>query len=312
MLVFTRVRWFRVAFQVLLILVVSSCAQPAGEVQVTRESLPGASACGDGVCDALESANPVLCPRDCAPAATVGQQSSTAGPQESETTGEARFARIVSHIEIDRQAGQGSCGISPWMLPDCQTPRYWWGGHLAAEVEALALLIEKDGGDWMISNQQDVLAGNGINPTDFPASEGRYTRSSIDFADEANRCAGQMAGQPFDLQVAGDYAGDRIHLLMTSSPTEKVTGQCGGEGFQRMEWNLRSGWAAALSGDPHDLIAVLSPKDKTKDIGGYRREYSVQTNPSADNRDSVRVVLTFECLSGDAVQAFNPATCPWE
>ena len=230
-------------------------------------------------------------------------------------TKEAYLGVVTLSGEVTRQSGSGSCGIAPWNK-DCSTYKVWWGVDLVAR-DAEYVLIIPDGEDrWVVTNLSDVVK-------DYPqyagvfssTANGYYETTTLDFGSLSSDCDGTISGARFPVQISGVRVYDGLKLVLSSQAKETLSGACGTTSFnyETSHWNY--GIAAALSGDPEDMTAILGPEDyhfnSEAGVGTYSHAYTADTNPSPQNRDHVVANVSFACYSKTPDGALE-TKCPWD
>lgn len=330
----------------LLVLISLACSLTGGGVTPTPTPTPAVGGprhahCGDGICNGPE--NHQRCPQDCAEGEQGGgpppggghpplrggtpvapDERSTATPTAESTTETSADATpmvgaILAHADLTRDAGRGSCGIDPWRSSLCTSGADWWGLHLEAAIVANVLIIPDGEGRWVITNHGDVVSRYGYDPAEFTDTTGYYQDAQVDPSINPE-CHAQIRGNDFDSQIMGTRENGEIVLTISATPEEHMWGTCGMTSFDWHLHNLLYGWAAAYSGDPMDMTATLTDDDLDIDLRGngvYHHTYTVDTNPSPDNRDHVEAKLTFMCAvrhepkSSTDAEGYDSAPCPW-
>ena len=309
-------------------LVTETNPNPTSTATVARPPKREANPCGDGVCDEKEQANPHLCPRDCAtpgdPASErAGEDEEDDASEESEEQPDSSppasqdapsVAFVSAVVALDRAMGSGDCGVEPWRSEACQNiaPTKWWGQHLEAHATAPVVIVPDGEGRWVITNQPETVNKVGYHAADFEVWQASYREATIDFG-ITPECSGEIEGKDFHFQIMGTYENGKIELILSANPEEHIWGECAGTPFEQHPTHLLYGWAAAMSGDPHDLTGVLLENDRlTSDPGTYSHTFTTDTNPSPENRDHVEADLDFQCVESLEGSVKIPTACPWE
>jgi hypothetical protein len=310
----------------ILVLALSACSFGVGTEATaiptatpTRPPRRAQELCGDGVCDEKEQANPNLCPQDCPAGGELGDDA-TGEPQEpdepTESAPETRppVAFVSADVTLDREMGLGDCGVDPWRSEACQNiaPTKWWGQHLEAHALAPVVVVPDGEQRWVITNQPETVKKVGYDAADFEVMQASYRGATIDFS-ITPECSGEIEGKDFHFQIMGTYEDGQIALILSANPQEHIWGECAGTPFEQHPTHLLYGWAAAMSGDPHDLTGVLIESDRlTSQPGTYSHTFTTDTNPSPENRDHVEADLDFQCVESLEGSVKTPAACPWE
>jgi hypothetical protein len=300
----------------LLMALLSACTQagstpthalPPAQQEQSQPPAPGeAGQCGDGVCKSPETAK--NCPQDCGASPAVAQDAGSADQPQQQ--GEVILGSVFASTELNREGGQGTCGVEPWLSDDCSEPKFWWGLHLAAAISTYVVIIPDGENRWVVTNQADEISGTGFDPGLFNGRDGYYKDATIDFSSTPG-CSGSITGQQFSMPVRGTIQNGRIELILSAEPHEIISGTCGSAAVNQDLTILMYGWSAALSGDPLVMAGSMGSADLTSEAGVYRHEYSLDTNPSPQNRDQVAVTLELWCVE-QVEGGANPIACPWD
>ena len=228
----------------------------------------------------------------------IGVQGATTSPQ---------LADIIIRVESQRQGGEGSCGSPPWGVDHinggdyrCNPPKYWYGYNMKAHMYQKVLFIPGENSRWHITSSDQ---GTGV-----------YDLVKH-FADSNRICSpvATTAGQ-FSLKTEGEADTGSVDLRFTALPEEVSSWSCqGGHSYERTTSLLLLHWAVAMTGNPTELTATLSAKDRKKP-GFYHRKFTTTTNPSPTDRDTVQVEIMLTCYQPTPKGVKMDATvlCPWE
>ncbi len=226
--------------------------------------------------------------------------------------GEVMFGYVFSSISLDRDPGQGDCGIGPWADPYCTSLKIWWKMQLKAFAMSPVLIIPDGENRWVITNLGAVAEKYSVSLPDS-SDLGTYQYMFLDPSVTNPECTvAQFEGADFSFQVMGTRENGLTELIISSNAIESTAGNCMQAAFAYETTYLLNGWAAGLSGDPMDLRVELNDTFMNAP-GQYTFINTIDTNPSPENRDHVRVELGFYCtdsISGPGVHESIP--CPWE
>ncbi len=263
--------------------------------------------CGDGVCDGPENAN--NCTEDCQ-AAGIPEATTTSGENDGKLTPETEaqgkvFAQVYVEVQVSRDDGVGDCSMPPWGVDhiaggdfNCVPPKYWYGYNLKATAFQLLQLTPAGENAWLIA---------GAKP-----GGGTY-QEAAHWSDGQRVCwPTAISGQTFGLDANGNYQDDKIELTFLAEPKETSDWVCdGGQAYVRETTLLLIDWAIAMSGDYTNLSATLDSRHRVAD-GFYRHEFTMDTNPSPNNRDHVTATLEFSCVEPQQAGTYTTVACPWE
>jgi len=267
--------------------------------------------CGDTICDGPE--NTLNCPQDCPAISSSSEGSSTdtetPTDQPDLPAGEkVAYGYVYSTITLDRTAGTGDCGVAPWYSPDCSVMKIWWDMHTQVFASTPVLIIPDGQERWVITNHEDVSSTLGI---ELAGGAGEYQSITLNPAVTNPECSGSIEGKPFHFQVIGARENGLTELILSANPVEHAWGTCMEAGFDWETSHLLYGWAEALSGNPTDLRIELN--DSFREAPGqYTFTREINTNPSPEKRDHVKVEFGFLCTGGSASSLAAPVACPWE
>ena len=227
-------------------------------------------------------------------------------------SGEVLYGYVYSSISLDREPGQGDCGSGPWADPYCSSLKIWWKMQLQAFARSPVLIIPDGQNRWVITNSASVAEKYGMSLPDS-STLGTYQSMLLDPSVTNPECiVNQFTGADFSFQVMGTRENGLTELILSANPVESTQGTCMQAAFAYETTALLNGWAAGLSGDPTDLRVELN--DTFKDSPGqYTFINTIQTNPSPENRDHVRVELGLLCTDSlDSRGLPQAIPCPWE
>lgn len=318
-----------VCLTAIIIFVSLSCNIGKATQQPSNTSLPpkvSEHRCGDDVCDKPE--NTQNCPQDCKPGEIVipdsqSQFESDSNNDNEENTGASNISGevfggvVFIKTDLDRQMGEGTCGIEPWKPTNCKDtgPAQWWGTQLSAVITNIVLIIPSSSDTWTITNNTDVVSEYldnflDVDITMFNQRDGFYQSARVDPSISLG-CTATETGNRFGMNINGEHSKDQTSFTMVADPSETRSGDCNGVSFNYTLHNLLYGMSVALSGDPSDLSAIMSEADYQENEKLYRRTFVVSTNPSPENRDNVTVTMEFFCakLIKDGA---NSTDCPWK
>ncbi|MFO7598759.1 MAG: hypothetical protein R6X27_02990 [Candidatus Desulfacyla sp.] len=225
--------------------------------------------------------------------------------------GSVLFGYVYSSISLDREPGTGDCGTGAWADPNCISIKIWWKLQLQAFASSPVLIIPDGTDRWVITNLGSVAQKYGVSLPDA-STLGTYQSMTLDPSVTNPECiVSKFEGADFSFQVMGTRENGLTELIISSNPVESTQGTCMQAAFAYDTTWLLNGWAAALSGDATDLRIQLN--DTFKDSPGqYTFINTVNTNPSPNNRDRVRVELGFLCTSSTGEGGLQTVPCPWE
>ena len=295
---------------VLAILLILSLACSLGGTGDSEEEnttpLQSEHRCGDGVCDGPE--NSQNCLEDC----SVNAEGEKSEEEEASTASleskEISYGYVYSSISLDRDAGTGDCGIDPWYTSECSAVRIWWDMHMTAFASTPVLIIPDGENRWVITNNADVASKSGKS---LSGGGGEYQSIALNPEVTNPECGGSVEGRDFDFQVMGTRENGLTELILSANPVEHSSGSCMSTPY---EWNtsfLLYGWSVALSNDPNDLSFQLNDTFREQ-AGQYTFKNEINTNPSPENRDHVKVELGFLCTASASNNISAPIPCPWE
>jgi len=226
-----------------------------------------------------------------------------------DTNQEATLGIIGMGSTLIRDSGEGNCGIAPWNN-NCTTYKVWWGLNLKIAISGYVLIIPDGENRWVISNNSDVVSKYPQYQKFFNLkNNGQFTKTVLDFGQFSSDCDGSLTADPFSTQIIGVRVYDNLKLIFSSQAKEKLSGACGTTNFNYETTHMNYGIAAALSGNPEDMTAIMGPEDLNA-AGSYVHKYTIDTNPSPQNRDHVTANIWFTCTEViDNTE--NQVQCPW-
>ncbi len=220
-------------------------------------------------------------------------------------------AMVRVTVTLDRDVGEGNCGIKPWYKEDCPGSKYWWKIH-AKVVSISYVLVVPDGKNrWVVTDNEKVIKKYNL---DLGAFKGAHFYEELQVSPGRFReCHPKAEGKRFKVQIMGEITDKKavIYFSFPQKPIEHVYGNCGRAHF---DWNAKSvyyGWGVAFSGNPLDHTLRLHPSKL------WTTTLKADTNPSPSNRDHVKAKVEFWCLKyspeksrGD-INVFDYVRCPW-
>ena len=231
----------------------------------------------------------------------------------AEAGNDTALVMVHAYITFQRDGGQGNCGEEPWLSSDCISLKDWWGVNCYLVVYIGALAIKDGEGRWVITDQEDVVSRYGYTDHIFFNGSTQVYYYDLEFTYVTSPCQANIEGIDFDPHVLGTVENGVIDLTYLAEPQFRGWGSCGPAAFDWINDAIKYGWGMAVSGDPLDLTGKVYLEDQIAP-GTYTHTYSVETNPSPQNRDHVTAELGLMCVTQDPKDSKNfiNTACPWE
>ncbi len=231
-----------------------------------------------------------------------------------DTNSEAVLVSISAYVDFSRDGGLGDCGQEPWLADDCTSSKDWWGIDCYLVVHIAAIAIKDGDNRWVITNQEDMISRFGFSDEPVFSEPSSVYYDDLELTYVTPPCIANISGIGFEPGVLGTVENGIIDLTYLGEPQIRVWGSCGQATFDWTTDALKYAWGMAVSGDPMDLTGKIYLDDK-QFAGSYEHKYSVDTNPSPDNRDHADVTLGFSCISQGSTEpngVYRNTACPWE
>jgi hypothetical protein len=213
------------------------------------------------------------------------------------------IAEIFLEGTVTRDDGEGTCGTAPWGVDhiaggdfSCIPPKYWFGYQFEITAHQQVDLVPRGQG-WVF---QPRTSGGGTYQQAAPISDGKRVCKPI-----------SIQAAPFNFSVSGAAADGEIVIEIFTNPFETASWECtNGHSYKRETTLVQIDMGMALGGNDDNLSVLLTERNRISEAR-YQKTFELDTNPSPNPRDHVKVLLTFSCMTIQDGNTRVESACPW-